>query len=63
MKFFKQTFNNTHWEKRTDTRRENSLSSKTKAFTESKNMDICVISTLNQFSRRGSYTENKFFKK
>ena len=63
MKFFKQIFNNTHWEKRTDTRWENSLSSKIQALTESKNMNICVISTLNQFFRRGSYTENKFSKK
>ena len=40
-----------------DTRNENALTNKTQALTKSMNMDIWVISTLNQLIVRGSYTE------
>ena len=43
--------------------RENALTNKTHALMESTNMDIWVISTLNQLFIRGSYNEIKFSKK
>ena len=46
-----------------DTRRENTLSNKTQAFTESINMGIWVIRTLSQLFIRISHTQTKFSKK
>ena len=45
-----------------DTHTENALTNKTQALTKSMNMDIWVLSILNQLFIRGYYTEIKFFK-
>ena len=45
-----------------DTHRENALKNKTQELTKSMNMNIWVLSILNQLFVRGSYTEIKFSK-
>ena len=46
-----------------NTRWENTLSSKSQALTESTNMGIWLIGTLNQLFIRDFHTQNKFSKK
>ena len=45
-----------------DTHRENALKNKTQELTKSMNMNIWILSILNQLFVRGSYTEIKFSK-
>ena len=51
----KKNINNTH--------RENAPQNKTQTHRKNMNMDIWVVSALNQLFTRGSYTEIKFPKK